>query len=86
MNLDKNKQGKLFELGEWWEKDWQGMPEFVQDDLTPFKEINLKFRNREDMEVFMVLLDQVFTMETKSIWFPKLEIKKISNLRYKSES
>ena len=78
----ENDQLALFEMKEWWEDDWEGMPEFVQDDLAPFKELNIKFRDRSDMESFMKLVEQKFTMKTKSIWYPKLEIKKVAHLRY----
>lgn len=82
--MKEDNQGTLFDKGEWWEEEWQGMPEFIQEDQSAFKEIVIKFRNRDDMEAFMKIIDQKFTMQTKSVWHPKLEIKKISHLRYES--
>ncbi len=67
---------------EWWEEDWNGMPEFIQKDQTQYKEIVIKFRNIEDMKQFMKTINQEFTVKTKAIWFPKLQIKKVANLRY----
>ncbi len=84
--MTNDTQGTLFDKGEWWEEEWQGMPEFKQENLTPFHEIVIKFRNREDMDKFMVIAGQKFTMKTNSIWYPKLEIKKIAHLRWVDES
>jgi hypothetical protein len=80
--MDKKNQQSLFECKEAWEEHWQGMPEFVQEDQSPFNEIVIKFRNRKDMENFMNLVDQKFTRLTKSIWFLKLEITSIKDKRY----
>ena len=71
---------------EGWKKHWQGMPEFAQEDLSPYKEIVVKFRNQKDFESFMELMGQKCTIKTKSIWHPKLTIKEIRNLRYSNES
>ena len=34
------------------EKEWQDMPEYVMEDLTPFRVINVRFRNEEDVKKF----------------------------------
>ena len=69
-----------------WRKEWQGMPEFVQEDQSPFKSILIHFETREDMDVFSKLVDQKLTLKTKSIWYPKMEYEKILNKRYVDES
>ena len=33
----KNNQKKLFDIPEWWKEHWQGMPEFIQEDMTPYR-------------------------------------------------
>jgi hypothetical protein len=86
MGNNKKQIGMFETSNELWEDHWVDMPEFMQEDLSPFKEINIKLRNREDMELFMEIVGQEFTMKTKSIWFPKLEIKKVAHLRYIDES
>lgn len=77
---------KDFDNRKQWEKEWEDMPEFLQEDQSPFKEIVVKLRNKEDMIEFMDIVKQKFTMKTKSIWYPILEIKKISHLRYKDKN
>ena len=52
-------------------QEWQGMPEFVQEDLSPYKTIYIHFEKKEDMEGFSKLVNQRITLKTKFIWFPK---------------
>jgi hypothetical protein len=80
-----DKQVSLFDKGEWWQEFWKGMPEFVQEDLTPVKTIYVHFETREDMEAFAKLVDQPLTMNTRSIWYPEAEIGRIANKRYIDE-
>lgn len=68
-------------------KEWQGMPEFSLDDLTPFHTIMIHFANKQDMEKFAELIQQSITMKTKSRWFPKNSHKSRSAAsRYINES
>ena len=68
-----------------WRKEWQGMPEFFQEDLMPFRVINLRFRNEEDVQEFARLVEQVITPKQKALWFPFAEFRKASHLRYVDE-
>ncbi len=68
-----------------WEKEWQGMPEFCNEDLTPVKSIVVNFEKKEDMEKFSELIDQRVTFKTKSVWFPKQTLENIRNKRYINE-
>ena len=61
------------EDSEWWEEEWQGMPEFVQEDLSPYKTIMVHFESEEAVKSFAKLVDQKLTVQTKSIWYPKVE-------------
>ena len=74
------------EDSEWWEEEWQGMPEFVQEDLSPYKTIMVHFENEEAMESFAKLVDQTINLRTKSIWYPKAEIGHFFDKRYVDES
>jgi hypothetical protein len=56
-----------------WEEHWKQMPEFEQDDLTPYRSFNVHLRNAEDVKHFSKLMGQEFTDITKSIWHPRLE-------------
>lgn len=64
------------------QSEWVGMPEFVQDDLTPFRAINVRFRNAEDVERFEKLIGQSITPKQKAVWFPHMENRKTAHLIY----
>jgi len=84
----KDGNAKLFETGNWWDKEWRGMPEFVNTDLKPFMEIIVRFRNREDVEDFKKLINQSKLFKqcgVYSIWHPKLELRQYKNKRYIDE-
>ena len=72
----------LFEKGEAWEDDWEGMPEFEQQDLSPKKSISVHFANYDDMRKFAKLVSQTVTPETQSIWYPAAEIDRYANKCY----
>jgi hypothetical protein len=69
-----------------WEKEWEGMPEFVQKDLSPQKSLIVHFSSYQDLEKFSQLIGQSITRKTRSIWFPKADIIKVCNKRYVDES
>lgn len=66
--------------------EWQGMPEFVQEDLTPYRVINVRFRNQEDVEAFAKLMGQDISPKQKTLWYPKAEFRRAAHLRYVDES
>lgn len=68
-----------------YKKEWDGMPEFKQKDLSAFRSIHVNFASAEDIEKFSVLIGQKLTNKTRSIWYP--EAQKI-NMKdtYSSES
>ena len=78
----QKKQIEMFDTGEWWEDDWQGMPEFIQNDLTLFKTVMVHFKEPIDLEAFSLLIGQKINHETKYVWYPKQEIKKVFDTRY----
>lgn len=57
-----------------WREHWQGMPEFVQEDLMPWKQVTVNFANREELTQFAALIGQSLTTNTRSIWFKKQAI------------
>ena len=81
-------QGALFEVEDFavWRNEWIGMPEFVQEDLSPFNSVVVHFDTRKDMEAFSKLMEQTLTMKTQSIWYPKAPIGRMSDKRYADES
>ena len=77
-----DKQRTLFDIPEWWEEHWQDMPEFKQEDLTPYKSIYVHFDSREDLEAFSELIGQKIHETTQSIWHPKAKIGKTAGKVY----
>lgn len=59
---------------EFFRKYWKGMPTYDQNDNPPWKQLIINFRNEEDYKEFGKLLSQNISEDTKSIWYPKLEI------------
>ena len=66
------------------EKEWQGMPEFNSNDLTPHRQITISFNNEKDIQRFSELIEQTITKKTKSLWYPKVENAKQFDKVYKS--
>jgi hypothetical protein len=76
------RQPELFDMEE---DEWQGMPEFVQEDLSPHRVIYVRFRNAEDVAKFEELMGQRITEKQKTIWFPYAEPRLRAHLRYVDE-
>ncbi len=53
--------------------EWEGMPEFEQEDQRPVKQIVINFASEADLERFARLVEQNVMMTTKSIWYPRRE-------------
>ena len=53
-----------------WQKEWQGMPEFVQDDMKAISSVVVNFLTVEDMNAFSELIGKRITFTTKSVLFP----------------
>ena len=87
MTLDLGEGLDLSGLWEGWEltviqgegvddplAEWEGMPEFEQDDLGAFQTVKIHFARQEDVNQFAKLVEQKITDKTKSMWYPQLEI------------
>ena len=74
-----SEQETLFEIKEDWEVEWEGMPEYIQEKILPHKEYIVRFKTKEDVDEFFILIKQKEPKKLKSIWFPKIEIKKESS-------
>jgi hypothetical protein len=75
-------QSALFEKGASWEEAWHGMPEFVQEDLTPVKSITVRFRSAAEYREFAGRVEQSLTPNTRSIWYPEAEIGRMVDKKY----
>lgn len=80
--MKEKKQICLMPTDRNWEKEWQGMPEYKQEDLSSFSSVIIHFRNQKDKDDFSKLIGQSITSKTKSIWHPKLEFLSVINKRY----
>lgn len=63
------KEDKVKPLN-FYENEWKGMPEFVQEKKEAYSQIIIRFDNEEDLQEFALLINQKLTNKTKSIWFP----------------
>ncbi|MDN4590821.1 hypothetical protein DBA29_20280 [Xenophilus aerolatus] len=55
------------------EKDWSGMPEFVQPDARPFRSVIVHMLDQAAADQFAALIGQTITEKTKYVFFPKKE-------------
>lgn len=84
MSSDDNT---LFNLDEFtdWKKEWQDMPEFVQEDLKPFRSVIVHFETKEDLDAFAKCVNQNITHLTKSMWYPEVNLEKLASKKYVDE-
>jgi hypothetical protein len=74
------------DLEESFREEWRDMPEFVQEDLNPYRVINVRFRNQADVDAFEKLMQQKITEKQKTLWYPYAEPRRAAHLRYVDES
>jgi hypothetical protein len=53
-----------------WKKEWQNMPEFIQEKKKEFFKLTVRFDTQEDVDIFATLIQQKITPKTKSLWYP----------------
>jgi len=61
-----------------WETEWQDMPEYAQEDLTPYRMIYMFFTCEEDVLDFERKIGQKIHQLQKSYWYPEAEIRHAS--------
>tara|TARA_R110000824_G_scaffold283333_1_gene471718 strand:- start:2182 stop:2820 length:639 start_codon:yes stop_codon:yes gene_type:complete len=64
------------------EKEWEGMPEFTQDDKTSFRHVIVHFKNDDDVKEFFSTIGQSHTEKTNSIWHPEQQNMNTESKRY----
>lgn len=62
--------------------EWDGMPEFENEDKTAFRSIIVHFKSQEDVDSFASTVEQKITEKTKFLWFPEIEIERYADKRY----
>lgn len=65
--------------------DWNGMPEFGQEDLLAWQTVRVHFTCAEDRDKFSALLGQTLTDKTKYVWYPKQENQDHTSVRFSTE-
>lgn len=56
-----------------YEAEWEGMPEFEQEDLTGFRAIHIHFQDQAGVDRFAELIGQKITDKTRALWYPPVE-------------
>lgn len=54
-----------------WKNEWIDMPEFFQENLAPFRTLDIHFKNEEDVQKFAELINQKITPKNKAYWYPQ---------------
>lgn len=80
------KQPVIFAPKDLSREEWKGMPEFVLEDQTPWKSLVVSFASPEDLGAFAKLVGQNLTPNTRSIWYPRPEVRRMMDKRYVDES
>jgi hypothetical protein len=61
-----------------YDKEWEGMPEFIAEDLKSIASVTVNFLTVYDMNEFSKLIGRHITFQTKSILYPVKEpVKKV---------
>lgn len=64
------------------EAEWDGMPEFDQQDKKPHRTLHVHFASDEDVETFAQAVGQKITDKTRFLWFPEIVIETYADKRY----
>jgi hypothetical protein len=66
--------------------EWDGMPEFNQEDDAPYKSLIVHFENEDYFKDFCNLINQVVSDDAKYIYHPKKIRDDVKSVGYKDES
>lgn len=68
-----------------WKQEWLDMPEFVQEDRSPYRTLYIHFRCEEDVQKFAELIGQTIYPARKFYWYPERPYNVYYNKRYVDE-
>ena len=85
MGAINGEQGMIFDLGEPWQNEWKGMPEFVMEDQSAWRSLTVHFAGPDDLRRLAELRGQPLTPDTRSIWYPEADQVSWVNHRYADE-
>ena len=66
--------------------EWQGMPEFKQEDAFGYQRLIVHFSSKEDVVAFANLVQQTITSDTRFIWYPEQKPLPLAEYRVDDES
>ena len=71
--------------------EWVGMPEYHQEDQTPYQSVYVHFANQADVDAFAKLIGQKITFSERGryitdLWFPPAQLKIASDKRWVDEN
>jgi hypothetical protein len=67
-------------------REWQGMPEYIHEDLMPAYQVMVHLETAEQRQRFAKeIVEQDVSPLTRSIWFPKQEAQLVTDKRWRSE-
>jgi hypothetical protein len=69
-----------------YKKEWEGMPEFEQEEIKVYKTIKVHFKNKFDYEEFAEFINQPLTEKTISIYYPRQEDENLKVYQVQDES
>jgi hypothetical protein len=84
-NLIAEQQETLFDIEPEWKEHWRGMPEYNHEDKTAYQVIKVHLRNENDRQLFSEAIKQPLTDNTHFVWYPKIEIERYADKRYKTK-
>jgi hypothetical protein len=61
------------------EAEWDGMPEFDQNNEMPYRTIKIHFDDDAAAEAFARTIDQSITDKTKFLWYPQKQRQKLGS-------
>jgi hypothetical protein len=65
--------------------EWQGMPEFEQEDQTAYRSLHVHFADEAAVHDFMERIGQTFSDKARYIWHPRQERADFMTHRYAAE-
>ena len=65
-----------------WQKHWQGMPDYTNEDLSPLQTVYVHLKNINGRAGLAKVLGQKITPKTKAIWFPPQPTESITDKSY----
>tara|TARA_R100001594_G_scaffold150671_1_gene213371 strand:+ start:605 stop:1234 length:630 start_codon:yes stop_codon:yes gene_type:complete len=79
--VDLDQLGVAFDSTDIME-EWQGMPEFDQEDKTAYRSITVHFHNEEAIKDFEEKLELSLPKKAKYIWLPEIIIERFADKKY----